>query len=182
MLKESTKNYFYNLHDVEVNQKYNKTLPYSFHLELVYLQGLKFIHLIPDVKLRPENSFSNDRLRDAVLIACIGHDSIEDARLTYNDIKELYGVEVAEMIYLVTDNKGRNRLARKSDEYYQDLKSNPLAVFVKLCDLMANIKFGILTNSTMLSKYKSEYPNIREKLYSKEYDEMFIYIDSLLKI
>ena len=34
--------YFYDLHDIECNQKYNKTLPYSFHLEMVGKQAIKF--------------------------------------------------------------------------------------------------------------------------------------------
>ena len=41
--------YFTHLHDVECNQKYNKTLPYSFHLEMVHLQGEKFFHIIEDI-------------------------------------------------------------------------------------------------------------------------------------
>ena len=59
--------------------------PYIYHLLEVYKVGCRFIHLIPEDK------------KETVLIACIGHDTIEDARITYNDIKQMYGEEVAEI-------------------------------------------------------------------------------------
>jgi (p)ppGpp synthase/HD superfamily hydrolase len=176
------KEYFSSLHNIVCNQKYNKTLPYSFHLDMVVHQANKFISLIPDVKLRPENSFSNDRLRDSIIVACYAHDSIEDARLTYNDIKERCSEEVAEIVYLVTDNKGRDRSERKNDVFYNHLKKNQLAVFVKLCDLIANVKFSLLTNSSMYNKYKAEYSGMKSHLYTKEYDVMFKYLEQLLSI
>jgi hypothetical protein len=180
-ITESAKEFFFNLHDVECNQKYGK-LPYSFHLELVEQQYFKFKHLIPDVKARPLNSFDTTRLRDLVLIAIYGHDSIEDCRLTYNDVNRLYGDIVAEIIYLCTEDKGRNRGERKSEKWYNELKTFNLAVFVKLCDLIANVKYSLLTNSTMFDKYKNEYKEkVKPILYSDEYKEMFDYLDKLFE-
>lgn len=167
---QEAQDYFYNLHDIEVNQKYAGNLPYSFHLEMVHNQGKKFSYLI-DPK---DDKFTS--------IACFGHDSIEDARLSYNDIKDKFGVEIAEIIYLCTENKGRNRLARKSKEFYKELATNELAVFVKLCDLIANVKFSLLSNSSMYDKYKNEYPKIKEYLYIEKYKDMFDYLDKLFKI
>lgn len=43
----NAKEYFYNLHDVECNQKYDGKLPYSFHLEMVVKQAEKFEKYIP---------------------------------------------------------------------------------------------------------------------------------------
>lgn len=164
------KDYFYHRHDVEVNQKYNKTLPYSFHLDMVEKQGIKFKHLI-------------DSSNEAIWIGIYGHDSIEDARMTYNDLIVLCGTEAAEIIFLCTEDKGRNRADRKSDVWYNQLVKNKEAVFVKLCDIIANVKFSLLTNSSMYFKYKSEYTQkVRPMLYCKEYKEMFEYLDKLLSM
>lgn len=181
MINEA-KNYFYNLHDVECNQKYNGTLPYSFHLECVIKQAEKFIYLIPNVKLRSDNSFSNDTLREAIYVACYGHDAIEDARITYNDIKQKFGEEIAEIIYCCTEEKGRNRDERHNQEYFNLLIHNRSAMFVKLCDIIANVKFSLLTNSSMYEKYKKEYNERRRMLYRSDYNDMFVYLDNLFKI
>jgi len=167
MTVERAKKFFFNLHDVEVNQKYNKILPYSFHLEMVHIQYIKFGHLLTI----EENEIAS--------IASYGHDSIEDARLTYNDLKTEFNIEVAEVIYLCTENKGRNRLARKGDEWYKDLSTNDLAIFVKLCDVIANVKFSLLTNSSMFGKYKQEYNHFRSLIYKERFKTMFEYLDKL---
>lgn len=87
------KSYFTNLHDVECNQKYNGNLPYSFHLEMVAKQAEKYQHHIPS-----DNPYYN-----AVWTGIWGHDSIEDARLTYNDVKEKFGEIAADIVYLCTE-------------------------------------------------------------------------------
>lgn len=168
------KKYFTELHDVECNQKYasylNNPIPYSFHLEMVELQYKKFSHLIGD--------------KDTYVVLCSiwAHDAIEDARLTYNDIVDLIGEEAADIVYCCTEEKGKNRKERHSVKYFMDLADNKLAIFVKLCDIIANIKFGLLTNSRMLPKYKAEYEMVKEYLYTEEYKEMFEYMESIFSI
>lgn len=167
------KQYFYYLHDVECNQKYDGTLPYSFHLEMVAKQAEKFQKYIP----------SDLPYYNYVWVGIYGHDSIEDARLTYNDIKQKFGVEVAEIIYLCTQDKGRNRSERKSDVWYHAIKQNDLAVFVKLCDIIANVKYSLLTNSSMFKKYKAEYnQKVKPMLYTEQYKDMFDYLDKIFEI
>ena len=166
--------YFYNLHDINCNQKYNKTLPYSFHLEMVLKQAEKFILLcIPD---------ADYLIYRNVAIGCVGHDSIEDARITYNDVVEQFGEEVADIIFLCTEMRGRNRKERKNDVFYNELKTNKLAVFVKLCDILANVTFSLLSNSDMFAKAKEEYPNIKSHLYCTEYKPMFDQLETIFNL
>lgn len=164
--------YFYHLHDVECNQKYGGTLmlPYSFHLKSTVSFVRKFIHLIP-----VQNHHH-------VICGAAGHDSIEDARITFNDINARFGEEIAEIIYACTEDKGKNRSERHSDKYFEYLRKNKLAVFVKLCDIMANSTFSLATNSSMFKKYKQEFIVTRTVLYRPEYDEMFIFLDNLYKV
>jgi (p)ppGpp synthase/HD superfamily hydrolase len=167
------KNYFFDLHDITVNQKYNKILPYSFHLGMVEAKAIKFQNLIPV----DEPHFSN------IFISVYGHDSIEDARLTYNDIKTTFNENVAEIIYLCTEDKGRNRAERKSENWYQQLNKNNDAVFVKLCDIIANVEFSLLTGSSMFEKYKSEYSQkVKPFLYRNEFRQMFDHLDKLFSL
>lgn len=172
---EAVKEYFINLHDAECNQKYatylTNPLNYSFHLEMVVKQAQKFNLLIQN-----DDDFTN------IVWGCWGHDAIEDARQTYNDVKDVVGYDVAEIIYLCTESKGRTRSERHSDEFYAELSTNRLAIFVKLCDIIANVKFGLLTNSTMYLKYQNEYSKTKSFLYRDEFKDMFDYLEELLKI
>lgn len=169
----NVKHYFYHLHDVECNQKYAKNLPYSFHLSAVAAQAELFQHHIPN----------NPVLNIATWVGIYGHDSIEDARLTFNNIVEEFGLFAAEIIFLCTEDKGRKRAERKAVGWYEELMVNDLAVFVKLCDIIANVKFSILTNSDMFSKYKSEYHGkVKPLLYTKKYKDMFEHLDYLFGI
>ena len=170
------KRWFCDLHDNKCNQKYNKNLPYSFHLEMVAAQAMKFEKYIP-----VDNPY-----HDAVWAGIWGHDSIEDARLTYNDIKDVWGEHAAEIIYLCTEWKGRNRAERKPKEFYLELMANEDAVFVKLCDIIANMKFSFLTNSSMFQKYVKEWTEKIEPILSAEmrplFPDMFSYIDEICKL
>ncbi len=163
--------YCYNQHDVICNQKYDNQHPYSFHLKMVRKVAQQFQHLLLD---------SQDR--EWCRMGCAGHDLIEDARLTFNNIKELTGHEVAEIIYACTEEKGRDRETRHSKEYYLRLAENKLAVFVKLCDIIANIKYSLLTNSSMYQKYKKEHNKTWDYLFEEQYKEMFYYLDRLFEV
>lgn len=142
--------------------------PYEYHLGLVQYFGLKFSHLIPE----------EDRL--LVLCACWCHDVIEDTRQTYNDVKNATSKEVAEIVYALTNEKGKNRKERANEKYYQGIRDTKYATFVKLCDRMANIEYSKDTDSKMLELYKKEHPAFRAELSDGTYLEMWEYIDKLL--
>jgi len=180
----------YQLHDVGVNQKYAGIHPYSFHLECVLSQGKKFLHLIPnDSIVNVGNSFSKpESVHTVVEYALTGHDLIEDARQTYNDIVEVCGDYlgnsiasrmVADMVYCVTDEKGKNREERKNAKYYNELRENKLAVFVKLSDIAANTLYSKLTVSTMYDKYKKEFVKFKELCWIEDYKPFFEYVEGL---
>jgi len=171
--------------DVVCNQKYGDNLPYSFHLKAVAAQFRKFRHLLPDSQLCTAEA------------ACYAHELIEDSRMTYNDISTMYiedysyedfpniSKEVAEIVYLCTDFKGKSREDRKPKELYDELATNKTAMFVKLCDIIANSKYSALQNSSMLCKYKDEYYN-KVKPYLlpavPEYTEMFNYLEKIYEL
>jgi hypothetical protein len=148
------------------------------------------MHLIEDESvINGDNSFSYPAmLRDIVRCALTMHDLEEDARFTYNDVKAeatnffrnaVAGTMVAEIVHMVTDEKGKNRAERKNEKYYKELRENKLAVFVKLADLSANTLYSKLTGSSMYEKYKKEFPKFKEQVYIEEYKEFFDYVENL---
>ena len=165
----------FDIHDIECNQKYDKTLPYSFHLKMVMKQFERFQHILPS---------TNDQI--VAYYACVVHDVVEDGRRTYNDVIELvskYNKEVAkdvaEAVYCVTDFKGRTRAERKPEQYYKELFENKIALFVKLCDMIANRYYSCMSNSSMKAKYKQEFFKFGTDCYYEPYKEMFNLLENM---
>lgn len=182
----------YRIHDTDCNQKYDKTLPYSFHLAAAERQFEKFKHLIPKgVISNPDNFRAITRTySDVALVALFYHDAIEDTHVSYNDLKEICELDnavaserVAEIVYLCSEDKGRSRAERKSEKWYKELATDELAAFVKLCDITANTKYSLLQNSSMFAKYKDEYyKKVKPFLYSEQYAEMFNYLEKIYEL
>jgi len=85
---------------------------------------------------------------ESIVVAAALHDTLEDTELSYNDLKKAFGVEVAEIVYCVTDELGRDRKERK-EKTYPKIRSNWKAGVVKLCDRIANIQQAKLYNSRL---------------------------------
>lgn len=150
----------------EVNHHFDGK-PYDFHLKMVVDVANRYIYLIPKDK------------REIVISGCWVHDIIEDARETYNDVKDELGYEVAELAYALTNEKGKNRTERANDKYYEGIRNTPYATFIKICDRIANFEYSIEKESRMAKVYKKEYDNFYKKLYKEEYKEMFEHLNNL---
>lgn len=154
----------------ETNHFYGKgsqKKPYEYHLGKVFNIALKFQKLLP--KDVAEN----------VIASCWTHDCIEDARQTYNNVKEATNEQVAELTYALTNEKGKNRAERGNDKYYEGIRNAPYATFVKLCDRIANVEYSIYEGSSMAKKYEKENEDFMKKLYDVKYVEMFDYLRKL---
>jgi len=153
------------LHD-SVNQHYDKTHPYGFHLDMVADSVFKYGYLVCQ---SPTDVLP-------VFFAAFYHDSIEDARLTYNDVTKaarlFMGDEqayiAAEMVYALTNEKGRTRAERANERYYQGIRETPYAPFLKLADRLANITYscthGNQSNKHMRQIYRDELPHFLEAI------------------
>lgn len=161
------------------NHFYDTYLPYEFHLRMVNQAAKDFIHLAED-----EAEFDVDSYLDGILLATWGHDLIEDTRVSYNDVKTHLGQEAADIIFAVTNEKGKNRKERANDKYYEGIRNTKGAVFVKLCDRIANVQYSKMTKSRMFEMYKKENDNFMVKLgyngtNTHPYFEMFSYLKNL---
>ena len=136
----------------KTNHFYDRYLPYSFHLRMVATVYEDWKHLLND----DSNLGFSEKI--ACYYAAYGHDLIEDTRTSYNDVLKVLGKPVADIIYAVSNEKGRNREERANEKYYEGIRNTPGAIFIKLCDRIANVQYGKLTKSDMFKKYKKENP------------------------
>ena len=162
------------------NHMYDTYLPYEFHLRMVAKVAEKFIELIPNL------NDGETALRDTVLLAAYGHDLIEDTRVSYNDVKENLGLGPADIIYACTNEKGKNRKERANEKYYEGIRNTQGAVFVKLCDRIANVQYSKMTGSRMFDMYSKENDNFLTSLGFVEgqhntLEKMSDYLKNLLK-
>lgn len=145
----------------DVNQHYDHTLPYGFHLDRVVEYVKKYAAPIVE---------STEEIMPLIFGAYF-HDSIEDARLTYNNVHHLathlIGPEKAtlatEIVYALTNEKGRTRSERANDKYYRGIRSTPYAPLCKFADRLANISYSTGSvashNSAMHHVYALENPH-----------------------
>lgn len=150
---------------IEAHQKVNHLYdgkPYSVHLAMVVINAYKYIDYV-----------ANDT---DVISACWLHDTIEDCRLTYNDIQKVAGQRVADIVYAVTNEKGRNRKERANHKYYEDMRKVAWARYVKLCDRLANVQYSKSTNSDMFRKYQEEHSTFMNYMFPDP-TETFMYQD-----
>ena len=157
----------FRIHD-DVNQKYDHVLPYGFHLKMTVSYVSRYGYLVAETEA------------DILILyaSAFLHDTIEDARMTYNDVvkflKEFKGGgfvlpegvrqhledQVPEIVYALTNEKGRNRGERANGLYYQGIRQTKFASFIKMCDRLANIQYTMMFvfANRMLDVYRKEYP------------------------
>jgi (p)ppGpp synthase/HD superfamily hydrolase len=146
---------------LHASQSYDEVFPYEKHLDDV-------------VEVMKRFGFSGK-----YIIASYCHDLLEDSAISYNKIKIHFGEEVAEMVYCVTDELGRNRKEKKS-KTLPKTASNPDAIILKLADRIANIEHG-----GKIDMYAKEYSEFKGALYlntPSDGQKMWAHLDRLLKL
>lgn len=122
---------------------------------------------------------------EAIIVSCILHDTLEDTSLSYNNLKKEFGTEVAEIVYAVTDELGRNR-NEKHSKTYPKIYNNWKATAVKLCDRIANFTESVFSNCNMASVYIKEYPDFVKGIKNPSHTQpellsAWVELDELIK-
>ena len=158
-----------------VNHAYDRIRPYGFHLDMVVNWIRKYIGEVCE----------NEQDVLPIYFAAFYHDSIEDARLTYNDVMktarllmdEEQALLATEIVYALTNEKGRNRAERANEKYYEGIRETPYAPFVKLADRLANTSYAFskgTADSLRMSKvYREELPGFLDALKVEGTDMRF---------
>lgn len=169
------------LHE-SVNQFYDGDKPYGYHLDRVAGAVYEYGHLVllDEKDLLP------------LFMGAWFHDSIEDARVSYNDVKKLalelgmneeQSLIAVEIVYALTNEKGRNRKERAGKRYYEGIRATPYAPFVKMCDRVANIRYSCgsynMGNRRMAKTYEDEMPYF-ERAITVETDDIRFLVPQIM--
>lgn len=98
-----------------------------------------------------------------LLISAWLHDSLEDTDLTKAEIEAVFGNEVADLVWRVTDEDGANRKERKAKTYLK-LRESEQAIILKLADRIANVESSLQNNPGLLRMYAKEQFHFSESL------------------
>lgn len=128
----------------DANCEYNDN-DYIYHIDMVIncINNHKYI-------FKQNNDYIN------ILFAGLYHDAIEDAKQTYNNIKDVCDKDVADITLAVTDVPAENRLMRHLLTMGKTVKDYR-AIILKMCDMHANGSFSKTSGSSMYKKYVEEY-------------------------
>ena len=145
----------------KVNCSYGDNFEYIYHLDMVVNYILKHSKI-----------FKYDEDIQITAISGFYHDTYEDARLTFNDIKNATNYEVACVVLAVSDVPEENRLMKHLMTMGKTVKDFR-AIILKMCDILANGTYSKENGSSMYKKYLIEYEYRRPifKLALKWYTE-----------
>ena len=179
---EQIRSVAHQLHE-SVNQFYDGDKPYGYHLDMVAKEVYAYGHLVlvGEEDLLP------------LFMGAWFHDSIEDARVSYNDVKKIalklglteeQAFMASEIVYALTNEKGRNRKERAGKRYYEGIRNTPYAPFVKMCDRMANIRYSCgscnIRNLRMAKVYEDEMPYFTQAILVEADDIRFLVPETMV--
>jgi (p)ppGpp synthase/HD superfamily hydrolase len=122
----------------------------AHHGDQKYGNYTYMFHLWSVVGVAQDMGFNED-----VQAACMLHDVLEDTPASYNDVKAEFGVEIADIVYAVTDELGKNRKERH-EKTYPKIRNNNFALLVKFCDRIANVRYSKEHDKKMFKMYRKE--------------------------
>lgn len=123
---------------------------------LADVAGKALLHYDPHVNiLEPEQ----------VIAAAWLHDIIEDTPTTLEEIEDTFGYQVADVVNLLTDKEGRNRLERHLRTYHA-IRTDPDATLIKLCDRRHNQARSIEHGEHYAAMYEREYNYFKFALWT----------------
>jgi len=137
---------------VHANQRYD-IFPYIYHIKRVVAIAEKLHY------------------DESIIVACALHDSLEDTDLAYDDIVKFFGLEVAEIVFAVTDELGKNRKEKK-EKTYAKIRNNWKAVAVKICDRIANVSHSMEYSDKHIDMYRKEHTDFYNNIHNPEHPEI----------
>lgn len=136
-------------HVLDNHQLYGNLLPYTHHLQAVAEVLRRF-------------GFVEDEIQAAAWL----HDVIEDTRDKPNEVKrrdveEMFGENVADLVWAITSEEGENRKVRNALTYPKIRAAGVRAVALKLADRIANVESG----GRAFNMYKKEHEGFKHGIY-----------------
>jgi hypothetical protein len=131
---------------------------------------------------------AEEDIEDAIWL----HDTIEDCRVSYSKISRKFNQFVAEIVYAVTNELGKSRKESAEKTYPKIREAGASAIFVKLCDRIANVEASIEAAKNGKPSYIRMYCGEHEAFSSlrvrrawesrgEYWTEMWQYLDKLIR-
>jgi (p)ppGpp synthase/HD superfamily hydrolase len=132
-----------------------------------YDGGNYFIHInmVVNFVKTHQSIFKINEDIEITIGAAFCHDLVEDAKQTYNDIKNISNKDVADVVLAVTDVPAENRLLRHLFTMPKTVRDYR-AIILKMCDIYANTQYSKEHGSSMYKKYVEEY-EYRKPIFKK---------------
>lgn len=102
---------------------------------------------------------------EQIIAAAWLHDIIEDTPTTLEEIEDVFGHQVGDVVNLLTDKNGRNRLERHLRTYHA-IRTDPDATLIKLCDRRHNQDRSLKHGEHWMVMYEREYNYFKFALWT----------------
>jgi guanosine-3',5'-bis(diphosphate) 3'-pyrophosphohydrolase len=108
------------------------------------------------------------------------HDTVEDTDAKIEEIALMFGDRVADLVYRVTNEQGKNRKERHV-KTYPKIAASEDATTLKLADRIANVEKSMQDSYKLYGMYRKEYTDFRNTLYKEGiHAAMWQYLDFLI--
>lgn len=146
--------------DYHGDQKYAGQ-PYIVHLDMVQLEAEENKSLLMNENDQKYNLPIN--FWEEINQLCYLHDSLEDTEITEYQLSQDTSSSVAKKAVALSINH-----AKHIDDYFNQIGKDMVTSYVKLCDRLANVKFGLKNpgpiSDKLLNKYRNEQPILKNHL------------------
>lgn len=102
---------------------------------------------------------------EQIIAASWLHDIIEDTPTIIDEVEQRFGASVANVVNLLTDKDGRNRLERHLRTYHA-IRTDPDATLIKLCDRRHNQDRSLKHGEHWMVMYEREYNYFKFALWT----------------
>lgn len=106
---------------------------------------------------------------DVVVAACLLHDILEDTLMTYSQLLQEFGPDIADAVLAVTKDQSLPTRKEKNREVNARTAKSFIAIVIKLCDRIANCESGEKNNM-----YKKEHTEFKHTLMSENLPGAFV--------
>jgi (p)ppGpp synthase/HD superfamily hydrolase len=121
-------------------------IPYINHLGLVTMEATATV------------AANNIQYPNILVLCALLHDAIEDTPTTYEEIYDLFGIEIAEGVSALTKNTNLPSKSAQMEDSIRRIQKQPKEVWmVKLCDRITNLQPPPKHwDKTKIAKYQDE--------------------------
>lgn len=102
---------------------------------------------------------------EQIIAAAWLHDIIEDTPTIIDEVEQRFGASIGNVVNLLTDKDGRNRLERHLRTYHA-IRTDPDATLIKLCDRRHNQDRSLKHGEHWMVMYQREYNYFKFALWT----------------